>query len=267
MSGGPIRPVVVTRTEPRGGGLCGELEQLGLAVLHWPVIGIEWTDPSEWDAQRRAAQTFDWIVFTSAHAVEAVTEALPRAPAGVRIAAVGPATAATLGERGWPVDLLAPESGAEGLVHALGKAGIHGRRILYPASTRARATLPEGLARLGAEVVRFTAYRTVAAPFDVDACRSWIARRALGAVTFASPSAVVELERALGDEDFQRLLAAAPAVVIGPTTARALQARAVTPVVAATHTVRALALACHALLRGIQRGSGSASSGHQRLES
>ena len=267
-------PVVVTRAEPRGGGLRGELEQLGLAVLQWPVVGVEPTDPAEWEAERRAAGTFDWIVLTSAHAAEAVVDALPTPPPGVRIASVGPTTAATLRERGWPVDLVGPGNGAEGLVRALREAGVQGRRVLYPAGSRSLPTLPEGLRRLGADVVRVVAYRTVPAALDVDACRSSIARRAVGAVTFASPSAVIELERALGSADFQRLLATAPAVAIGPTTARALEARTVTLAVAETPTLRGLALACHALACGISRDSHGANPEHaaalraaKRLES
>ncbi len=249
MSTAPDPPVVVTRAESRGRGLCGELERLGLAVVHWPVIGIEETDPAQWEAQRCAAGTFDWIVFTSTHAVQAVTDALPAPPAGVRIAAVGPSTCDTLRAYGWPVDLLGYGPGAEGLVHALGQVGVRNRRILYPASSRALPTLQEGLVRLGADVVRFIAYRIVPAALDLDACRGAIEHRTVGAVTFASPSAVIELERALGAEDFRRLLAAAPAVAIGPTTAGALAARGLAPIIAQTPTLRGLALACHALLR------------------
>ncbi len=251
------RPVVVTRAEPTDGGLSAELARLGLPVLHWPVIGIGPADPAEWEMHRRSIGTFDWIVFTSAHAVEVLTEAMPK-PAHARIAAVGPSTAETLRERGWPVDLTGHGNGAEGLLGPLAEVGVRGRRVLYPASSRALSTLSEGLERLGAEVVRFAAYRTVGAALDVADCRSWIWRRGIGAVTFASPSAVIELERALGGADFERLLADAPALAIGPTTARELEARAVTPVVASNHTLHGLALACEALLRAIQPGSRSA---------
>ncbi len=256
MSASSNPPVVVTRAEPQGRGLCGELGQLGLAVLHWPVIGVEEIDPAEWEALRYAVRTFDWIVFTSTHAVEVVTDALPTPPAGVRIGAVGPSTSCTLRERNWPVDLLGHGPGAEGLVHALEALGVRNRRVLYPASSRSLPTLPEGLAGLGAEVVRFVAYRIVPATLDVDACRRSIEHRAVGAVTFASPSAVIELERALGAQDFKRLLAAAPAVAIGPTTAGALDARGFAPAIAEIPTLRGLALTCHALLRAHQpRGS------------
>ncbi len=242
----PARPIVVTRTEAPGSGLSGELARLALPVLHWPVVGIAPADPAEWAESRRTIETFDWIVFTSAHAVEAMADVLAQPP-GVRIAAVGPATGEALRERGWRVDLTGVGAGAEGLLGPLAEAGVRGRRVLHPASSRALPALADGLTRLGAEVVRFVAYRTVATALDIDACRGWIARRAIGAVTFASPSAVIELEGALGQADFAQLLASAPAIAIGPTTARELQARAVASRLAAEHTLRGLALACQAL--------------------
>ena len=251
------RPVVVTRAEAPGSGLSGELAGVGLPVLHWPVVGIEPVDPQEWAGCRNALGTFDWIVFTSVHAVEAVTEAVCEPP-HARIAAVGPSTAEALRERGWRVDLIGSGHGAEGLLGPLAEAGVRGRRVLHPASSRALPTLEEGLGRLGAEVVRLIAYRTVAAALDLNECRGWIARAGLGAVTFASPSAVIELARALGDADFARLLAGAPALAIGPTTGRELETRAIKPVLAAQPTLRGLALACRTLMLGIQAGPRSA---------
>ena len=245
MSADHPRPVVVTRAEPPGGPLSVELERLGLPALRWPVVG---TEPAACAETLREIATFDWIVFTSGHAVAAVTERLA-APPAARIAAVGPATARALRERGWTVTITAREPGAQGLVSALAEVGIRGQRVLYPASSRALPALGAGLARLGAEVVRFEAYRTVAVgELDLPECRRSIAR-GIGAVTFASPSAVSELESALGS-DFGRLLDAAPAVVIGPTTARALSDRGRIPVIADIHTLRGLAQACAALMRG-----------------
>ena len=99
-------------------------------------------------------------------------------------------------------------------------------------------------------MVQVEAYRTEpAASLDVEDCRSWIAREAVAAVTFASPSAVEELERALGKKDFDRLLSAAAAVAIGPTTARALAERGRTPVLAESSTLRGLALTTFRLLQ------------------
>jgi uroporphyrinogen-III synthase len=268
------------------------------------------------EAALREVASFDWIVFASRHAVAAVTGIVPTAPAGIRVAAVGQATAQVLRQRGWPVDLLPSEANAAGLVAAFqeaaaagdvgrvldgsvtrgneraggshrsggqlttgarynagiqhaapgqlgapdepGAAGdqsaslrpLHGLRILFPASSRALPTIAVGLTQLGAEVVQVEAYRTESSTaLDVDDCRSWIARGGIGAVTFASPSAVGELEHALGKQDFDRLLSSAAAVAIGPTTARALTDRGHTPTLAESATLQGLAQTTHRLLQ------------------
>jgi uroporphyrinogen-III synthase len=244
MSGEPmLKPVVVTRAEERDGPLSSELRSLGLPVLVWAAVSVLPADAVALDEALGRVQSFDWIVFTSRHAVAAVTSRLSAPPARIRTAAVGRATAAVLKQHGWPVDMTPSEPSAAGLVATFADSGAaRGAHVLYPASSRALPTLAAGLTHLGAKVTTVEAYRTVAGPaLDIEDCRSWIARDALGAVTFASPSAVAELESALGREDFARLLGRVPAVAIGPTTARALAERGYSPTLAESATLRGLA--------------------------
>ncbi|HEX8756419.1 MAG TPA: uroporphyrinogen-III synthase [Steroidobacteraceae bacterium] len=238
-----LKPVVVTRSEESDGPLSKELKSLGLEVLVWAAVRVVPVDTAQLDEVLTRMESFEWILFTSRHAVAAVTSRLPKPPAGLRTAAVGRATATVLQQHGWPVDMLPGEPSAAGLVAAFAQAGsAGGKRMLYPASSRALPTLAAGLTQLGAQVTTVEAYRTVSGnTLDVEDCRSWIARRGVGAVTFASPSAVAELEDALGPEDFAQLLAAAPAIAIGPTTARALTERGHTPTLAESATLRGLA--------------------------
>jgi uroporphyrinogen III methyltransferase/synthase len=237
------KPVVVTRAEDKDGPLCAELKSLGLPVLVWAAVRVLPADTAQLDAALGRMGSFDWIVFTSRHGVAAVTARLPAPPSGLRTAAVGRATASVLQRHGWPVDLLPGEPSAAGLVAAFAASGAaRGARILYPASSRALPTLAAGLRQLGAQVTMVEAYCMVSGTtLDVADCRSWIAREAVGAVTFASPSAVAELESALGQEDFARLLGMAPAVAIGPTTARALTERGYAPTLAESATLQGLA--------------------------
>ncbi len=237
----PELAVVVTRAEAHDGPLSTELRSLGLNVLLWPAVR---TAPAAGNSLERAlarVQDFDWIVFASRQAVTAVIRWLPRLPQGVRVAAIGRATAQVLQRRGFTVDLMPNEANAAALVDAFAAVGCAGAKILYPASSRALPTITQGLTQLGAEVRQVEAYRTEAAPLDADDCRAWIDREVIGAVTFASPSAVIELERALGLPHFTRLLAQAAVVAIGPTTARALAERGRTAVLAESATLSGLA--------------------------
>ncbi len=271
--------VVVTRSEASDGPLSSELRNLGIPVLLWPAVTVEMTEPGPLEEALARITDFQWIVFASRHAVAAVTGQMAMPPKGLKIAAVGQATAQVLRQRGWPVDLLPVESNAAALVNAFAaeagldaapstadapagirtqqtdaRAAVRARpRILYPASSRALPTIAAGLTQLGAEVIQVEAYRTESSnALDVEDCRSWIARGSIGAVTFASPSAVDELEHALGKDDFDRLLSAAPAVAIGPTTAKALTERGHTPALAESATLQGLAHTTHRLLRARQ---------------
>ena len=120
----------------------------------------------------------------------AVLARMPEQPRGVRVAAVGKATAQVLRQRGWQVDVVPDDAEAGALVTALASEIKAGTRVLYPASSRALPTMSKGLAQLGAEVTQVEAYRTERAALDVAECRQWIERGSVGAVTFASPSAV-----------------------------------------------------------------------------
>ena len=73
--------------------LSRELKSLGLRVLLWPTVSIGTTDPAPLRAALQAIRTFHWIVFASRNAVAAVLEQLPTPPAGLKVAAVGKATA------------------------------------------------------------------------------------------------------------------------------------------------------------------------------
>jgi len=247
-----VRPVVVTRAEGTDGPLSRELRGLGLKVLSWPAVSVARADPGALDAALAELQSFGWIVFASRHAVAAVLERLPAAPPGVRVAAVGQATAQVLRQRGWPVHRVPQEASAAALIAAFAACWSEedvGVKVLYPASSRALPTIAAGLTQLGARVTQVEAYRTRAATLDIEECRAWIARGGIGAVTFASPSAVSELARSLGEPDFRRLLAGAAAVAIGRTTAAELTAHGQAAVVAESATLQGLALTTLRLLQ------------------
>jgi uroporphyrinogen-III synthase len=243
--------VVVTRDEPVNGPLSTNLRELGLQVLAWPVIKI--SPPADAaplaQALARAAE-FDWITFASQHAVAAVAAAavVPHSSRAPRIAAVGKRTAEALQEHGWPVDLVPDDATAEGLINALTPFITQDCKVLFPASSRALPTLAVGLRKLGADVLEVEAYRTEAATLDIDDCRHLIDHEAIGAVTFTSPSAVTELDQALGETHFDRLLSHSAIIALGPTTGRALVERGHQPVLADPQTLQGLATTTARLL-------------------
>jgi uroporphyrinogen-III synthase len=215
--------VVVTRAEGVDGPLTRLLSRHGARVLHWAVVAIEPPDdPASLEEGLDRLSSYDWIVFTSPRAVAAVQERRPQAPAGVRVAAVGAATARQLRSTGWPVDIEPAAAGGVGLVEEFRRFGCDGLRVFFPASSIARETVSKELTARGATVDQVVAYQTVPGSLDAAQCLAAIDTGGATVVTFASPSAVEGLESALGRAGFERLMAACPAVVIGRTTERAL---------------------------------------------
>ncbi len=225
------RCVVVTRAEAAGGPLGAKLAAHGAVVRHWPVVRIlPPADPGPLEKALASLARYDWIVFSSPRAVDAVTGHVDRFPDGLRVAAVGDSTAESLRAATWPVDVTPKQFGGEGLVAAFAEHDVaHGARILFPAGSIARSTIPDGLTGLGAQVDRVVAYETTPSSLDKRVCVGDIESGCVDAVTFASPSTVAGLRRVLGRDTFARILEQIPAVAIGPTTAAALERTGVSP--------------------------------------
>ncbi|MEO8043339.1 MAG: uroporphyrinogen-III C-methyltransferase, partial [Spartobacteria bacterium] len=161
--------IVVTRTRKQAGALSEQLRDLGAEVIELPTIRIE--PPSDVRAFAELVQDahgYDWIVFTSPNGVTAFFEMFyklyddARDIGGVRIAAIGPATAQRVREFHLKVDLQPDKFVAEAVVREFKKEGdIENLRILIARAEEARDLLPRELGALGAIVDVAVAYRTV----------------------------------------------------------------------------------------------------------
>lgn len=193
--------VLVTRPGGESDPLAHALRRRGYRVHAVPTVETEAVD-----FDPRPLATCDWIVFTSARGVEALSE-LPHGP---RYAAVGPETARALRSRGVePAHLPARSDGAD-LGDSLPDA--EGKRVVLVRASAADGDLPEHLRRRGATVEEITAYRTVEAPAGwSDDLRTALRDPDLAAVVFASGSAVRGF-LGLGGT------ALVPAITIGPRT-------------------------------------------------
>lgn len=229
------RRVVVTRPAEDAAELMYLLRAAGADVVEAPTIRIELAAAAVGDAWR--AHRYDWVVVTSVNGVRALAAAgIGRTEPGamsVRVAVVGPATAAAARAAGLPVDLEPAAALGAALVDAFARVSAGGGRVLVAQADRAGPAVAAGLRDRGWTVDAVTAYRTVAVGRDGD-----VAERLAGAdaVTFLSGSAARSFVEAYG-------VGAVPPVVacIGPSTATVCrQLDLPTPSVADPHTVPAL---------------------------
>lgn len=216
------RVVATTRDGDRNDPLTAALEREGATVRDWPTLAFD--GPDDVGPLRKALarlETFDWVVFTSARAVPLVTGLRPWSGRGPKVAAVGEQTADKVRACGWPVDLVGEGDGASGLLQSWRALGtLEGAQILYPAGSRARTELEEGLAAQGAFVLRVEAYQTLICPPDPELVQRDLGR-GVDVVIFTSPSAAEGLATSL-DGDLAGPLAACGVVAAGRTTGSAL---------------------------------------------
>lgn len=226
--------VLVTRAREQASELVRLIEERGGEAYEFPVIRLRAPQREETaralDEALRRVEEYDWMLFTSANAVEYTFRRMIELRVDVRslhrakIAAVGPKTGDALLARGLSADLV-PDSRfeAEALLQLLETFVKPGDRVLMPKGDLARPLLPEGLRRLGALVTEAVAYENVPSLEGGEEALALLRSEAIHAVTFTSSSTVtnlLEALRRLGEPDPAGLLNRTAMYCIGPVTAQ-----------------------------------------------
>ena len=195
--------IALAGTEGSAEALARRMEVLGAAVVREVVLDVEDLDGSALPSRVARLGPRDAVAVTSASAARRLRGL--RIPEGVRIAAVGPATARALEDAGHRPDLV----GGAGARELAGELELQpGARVLFPCAEEARPDLERELAQRGVAVERVVLYRTrrrhdaridssVAArvylsPSAVEACRESEARLSKSPARFALGSATAE---------------------------------------------------------------------------
>jgi uroporphyrinogen III methyltransferase / synthase len=229
--------IAVTRARSQAASLSERLAGQGADVVEMPATRIEPLDDAPLHAAIKKLSEYGWAIFTSQNAVRFFWDALraasldARALSGVKIAAVGPATADALLEHGLSVDVAPDRFVAEALLDALrDRRDVRGVRVLYAAAEGARELLEEGLHELGALVDRVVTYRSTPDGAGAATLREYLENGDVDLVTFTSGSSVRGFIAAVG-EDAARL---APAASIGPITSEAAREAGLNVIIEAT---------------------------------
>jgi uroporphyrinogen III methyltransferase/synthase len=218
--------IVVTRATQQAQALSEKLRELGADVIEMPATQIARLDLTPLRDAIAELSSYDWLIVTSQNAVSIFWEQLlgegkdSRALAGLRVAAVGPATTGALLEHGIAVDLIPQRFVAEGLLEMMQtREDVSGKRVLYVTAEGSRDVLPQGLREIGAEVVVIEAYRSIADGQGAERLARAIESGKLDLATFTSGSAVRGYVDAIGED----LAKQVPAASMGPQTSDALR--------------------------------------------
>ena len=243
------RRVVVTRRSEQAGSFAQRLTELGADVLEVPTIKI--TRPKETDAIVDALlglNAYDWLVFTSVNGVTAFFDIFfrrfqdMRDIGGVRLAAVGPATAAKLRELHLQVDVMPDEFVGRKIAGALAKfESIENLKICLLRAEAANPDLPNALEELGAIVDDIAVYKTVAETEDPADAGAMLLESGADWITFTSGSTVEHFHARF---DLPKLLKKFPQMKlasIGPETSKAIRTLGLEPALEAkAHTTEGL---------------------------
>ena len=238
--------ILITRSKAENENLAKKLEELGAVTAELPTIAfVPPENLGPLDQSIEMLSEYDWLIFTSRNGVRFFSERMAALgePADklreVRVAAIGPATAAALEHLGRKPDYLPDEFLSEKIVYGLGN--MKGKRVLLPRPDIASRSLPEELRRQGASVEEVVAYRTVV-PEDLSLDSLLLTlKQGVDLVTFTSPSTVRNLAHLADQVGLGALLKDVKVACIGPVTAAEATALGVhVNIVASNHTIDGL---------------------------
>ena len=239
------RRILITRAAGQASTLAALLEAEGAQTIQIPTI--ELVPPSSYaamDAAIRSIGEFDWLVFTSANAVQCFVrraEELGLSPQPKRIAVIGSATARAVQVSGLAaqVDLMPSRAIAEALAELL-TPHAKGAKMLLVRATAARDVLPDALRGAGATVTIAQAYETIVPRDSADLLCKIFLDAPPDAITFTSASTVQNLMAILKAVSLD-IPATVVLASIGPITSQAMRDLGLEPTIeAAEATIPAL---------------------------
>jgi uroporphyrinogen III methyltransferase/synthase len=225
--------IVVTRTREQASELSRQLSEMGAEVLEIPTIRIVPPDEKQPLLEMmKGLGEYDWIVFTSPNGVIAFFDYFfkafddVRALGNLRIAAVGPATAAKLKELHLRVDVMPEEYLTKKVTRAIGDfESIENLRFLLARAQVANRELAKELEDRGAIVDDIAVYKTVPETEDITGAAAKLLEGGADWITFTSSSTVENFHARF---DLPKLITRFPRIKlasIGPETSKAIAAR------------------------------------------
>ena len=224
----------ITRPEEAEPGLGGGLSatitrclELGAEPVLMPAITVRpVVDLSPVDAALARLDAYDWLIFTSANGVQSLLQRLwesggdTRRLARLKIACIGPATAATLAAWRLRADLVPAEFRAEALAAELAPH-VRDQHVLWARATRGRDVLPAILRGAGATVDEVAVYDNADVAAWPDAVLRRIEAGQIDWIGMSSPSIARNLARLLSPQARQHLGSRTRLAAISPVTADA----------------------------------------------
>jgi len=193
-----MKRILVTRPKDQNDLFFSKLRTAGFEPIAFPVIEIQRVENNPaLDRALQALNCYAWVVFTSVNGVHAFwdranctgipySKMLNGSHPPVRLAAIGPKTAAAIKSYGVNPAFVPHEYIADEILPGLGD--LHNQWILLPRAEIARKDLPTAIQRSGGIAHEITVYRTI--PAHPDEYGLAQIRLGVDVITLTSPSTV-----------------------------------------------------------------------------
>jgi uroporphyrinogen-III synthase len=242
--------IAVTRPRERAQAAVDIIAHEGGIALLAPTLELLMTQTESLMDLCRHAKNLDWVIFTSPASLESLFQHCPNfrydLNSDCRIAVIGPRTQRVLEEYGLKAELVPEYYTAEGLLKVMAPLNLEGKIIGIPRTFSARDVLPEGLRKMGAQVLLAEAYKSTI-PQEIKPVQDLIENLLKGevnAVTFTSPLTVHNLFQIAADKKKELINTLKSKkiilVAIGPITGQAIQEYGLPYIAPSKYTVKAM---------------------------
>lgn len=221
------KKILVTRSKEQAPEFMERLASYGAEAVSFPTLQI--VPPPSWhplDAALEKIERYHWIIFTSVNGVRFFRKRLAalrkdlRILKGISLCAIGPRTAEEVEAWGLQVDLVPSEFKAEGVLEALDKVGIKGKRFLIARALEAREILPEEIGKRGGAVDVVPVYEAVRPERTPQEIEALFGEGGVDLITFASSSTLRNFAAIVGKIGLKEKLGKTAIACIGPITAK-----------------------------------------------
>jgi len=217
--------IVVTRARENSAEFSDMLSLYGAEVILFPTLKI--VPPPDFvdlDNAITHIDQYNTIIFTSVNGVQSFYHRLRqlgydiRILKGISLCAIGPKTREAISALGLLCDFIPSEYTAEGIMDALEKQGVLGKRFLLPRAMQAREVLPEFIIKQGGQIDVVPAYQAI--PPAEDEIAPILQKGPIDMLTFGSASTVKNFIDRMNPK-MREFVSETAIACIGPITAEA----------------------------------------------
>ena len=222
------KTILITKSELECKKNLDSLKHEGAELIFCPTIKIlPSTNSPELDDALRMFSQFDYLVLTSANAVEVFFDITTKKRLNlskIKVAAVGKSTADECDSVGIRVDILPEEFSSKGLIEKFSEFDLVDKKIFIPGSSLSSGELNLGLSELGAQVYSVPVYDVI--PNDLNNLKNEhkkIQKKHPNVFVFTSPSSFNNFLRIMSVTDSDKYFGTSTICAIGTTTENAIR--------------------------------------------